>query len=438
MDKQEIKEKYKAIIKESIFKLFGVVPSFQDDCDMFFIDKQEISLDFIENSRFDEFTLIYKEIKSIFLDGNNEYPFFLSVNLKDKDWSKQNDDNFHLYCKVSDFGNKEILSLFNAFESELVEAENKNHDNKQLVDLIPQAIKSNLLMEVNNELVSWNSNSLGDKKKWRSKVILGNSVGENKPDVGEYDEVRYIRIGIKTFTIVPIPIGDEHHCGGDYVEEMISQGLIPDDIYVAIDSQTNYIWNDDDLKELNYLKLAIKTWLKFGGNNAVLYFTRKEIKISFRDFIKLSEAMSVDEISSFMVVFAEKKILPIGKSIIKKFGLLANEFKKMHLNQRYKENIIYNKAEELQIISEEMFRMNSHIRTSLATLSEAINSLNLQKIEEALFSHNGLKNVIHILLKDAVSNSTDNFMFNLKYGELKNTFGNIDLALSEFDAISRI
>ena len=111
---------------------------------------------------------------------------------------------------------------------------------------------------------------LGNVKKWKAKIILGNSMAKGKK-IGDMDDVGYVGINTRTNEIVPIARADEHQAGHELLYHLAKKGMIkgnPAD-FVTLYPGTNYPHYSSNNTH-QYVE-AIKKWLAYGGPNGAVH-----------------------------------------------------------------------------------------------------------------------------------------------------------------------
>lgn len=271
---------------------------------------------------------------------------------------------------------------------------------------------------------------ISNVSNWRTRIILNNS-NEGKVK-GDYDKVGYIMINIKTSDIIPIARSDEHHRGEDLLYHFFEKRLIDNVDYVPIFSiGNNYFYkNDYDIKreekELKEYLIVIKNFLNYGGKNLPLNITgRKNYKIDFELFVKLNG--DFENIKEYVENFgelsdnAESLIFYLEQIALMCRSYILGEDKK--ITPKYildKVDTYFNGY--FKILSKIKFINTFRFQKNI---DKAIVTFDLDLLEQTLFAHNGLKNTIHIMLKE-------------KNEKLKPFFGNLDIALEKFNQLSAI
>ena len=381
------------------------------------VDKQVIQ------DRFEKEDILsaLKEAKSINYCSGDEGTLYLSIDI-DRDWLHENDENWDSYVALQNIAEDSVLDILEEYREKEQSLLKEFYKDKSFDESIPFKIKDDL--DIGKDIASL--------REWKARIKIGNNVGSNNsPQLGDWDFVRYVLVGVKTNTILPVARGDEHHQGLDLAHEYQEKGLIPEDVYIALSEGDNYIYNHDSEEDIQLYRNAIELWLKYKGDNAILYFTELRVKVDFRTFIRETKSGKVIDYLRSLEKQSQEELLPIGKKIIKLFGELSLEFNKKLSNKPFKEDRIYNKALELAHILEDSF-YDSKLNTAIEAIKSAENSLDLQKMEEAIFSFDGAKNVIHIKLKKLLEEER---LLGIDK-EFPAVFGSLKVALEKMDGLS--
>lgn len=406
------------------------------DQEYFSLVEKEINLDQVIEA-FPDINLtkeFIKEIKKIEISSTEEHPCFLNVDLKDDDLIYRDDEKYKEYRLISDLLDPMANNTLNEIEEKTKKLYDEWNKDKSFIEKIPGRIRRSYQRT---------SDDLSDLRNWKAKVKLGNSVGEDDPDVGDWDNIRYVCIGIMSETIVPIAIGDEHHRGYDYIQFLQDKNQIPEDIYVSICEENNYINYPDRESEMNHLLRAVKIWKKNGGQDGLINFRgHTKTTLTFSDFIRLSRFTKPHLIDQKLAKDIESKLMPMGKRFISHLEKVKNELERYHKRKELNDNNFFQNAGELSLLVGKIWQFDKKMNETLRSLNEAILSSDITKTEEAIFSFNGLKNTIHILLKETIKKEEDakknreRLFRSFSADYLVEMFGNLSLALQEMDRLS--
>lgn len=292
-----------------------------------------------------------------------------------------------------------------------------NENNQNIIFTIPEKLKK--YQDIDGDI--------SNVSEWKTQIILNNNSGKGLKK-GDYDEVGYIMINTKTSDIIPIARSDEHHRGEDLLYHFFEKKLIDNVNYVPIFSiGNNYFYkNDYDIKrEENELKeylIVVEKFLNYGGKNLPLNITgRKNYKIDLELFVKMSG--NLEAIKEYIEEKGE--LTDDGEYLIFCLEKLALMIREYSLGNTKIKQEIFKKADNFfgdRFLSKIKFIPTFNIQKNII---KAINTFDLELLEKILFEHNGLKNTIHIMLKE-------------KDQKLKSFFGNLDIALDKFDSLSAI
>lgn len=283
---------------------------------------------------------------------------------------------------------------------------------------------------------------IGDINKypegWKAKIILGNNMGENQK-IGQWDDVGYIMIDLNSNNIIPIARADEHQTGYELIDYYIRKKLIPDGKYINLfPLSITYIYGnyENDYKEkLN----ACKKWLGYGGKSG-------EIKIAYRKNNLPDLIGNMEDLINGRL----EKDTPSGKlaSLGKHFIDLLEEVAKLNsmrlsgdqMKLKRVEKHFFNKVRQLMPVIRRVYGNVGLLKNwdynRIDNLTNNLNNLEARKdyqtIESELFGHNGFKNDLHIALKNNMKKD------DWDYNKLKSIFGDLKLALQEFNRLGSI
>jgi hypothetical protein len=302
---------------------------------------------------------------------------------------------------------------------------------------IPLKIKSNLKI----------SGNLGNAENWKAKIILGNSMGKDKK-VGDWDKARYVAIDLKSNTIVPIAISDEHQTGRELIWHYENKNLIPHGNYRYVDSWgTTYIYTNNDVD----MVAAFKKFKMYGGNgNLKVKSMGGKYNGTIDDYIKRNGE----------IILGEAELAIHGKHIIADIEYIANEYKKfLMLEKKFKTpndddiqslfNFTINFLQSLidfdGVLDELHVNFNDKIKSILnddiiekmiSRIKIAEPKLDYDVIGDEILSMNGIKNRLHQALK-IIKLDKDTGSYSPK-SYFNAVFGNIDTAIAEFNRLGEI
>lgn len=272
--------------------------------------------------------------------------------------------------------------------------------------------------------------------EWKTKIILCNSGGEGDK-VGKWDEVGYVGISYTDDNlIVPIARADEHQAGYELLEHLYFKKIIPHEKFKSVwtGNSTNYIWSYDEEGYKNYY-IAYKKFLEYGGRNTALLiryeenYRGQEMELDLETFVKNEGDLS--KLKNY--IKDSGKYSDDGKELIEFFQFLSYKLSDYHNPKppEYYKNR-WNKSatspkdiadyihREIKTLNKIKFMNALYYKNELI---KAANKFDVAKIEQLIYSHNGLKNEIHMMLRK-------------KDKKLKPFFGNLDIALQRFNQLS--
>lgn len=270
--------------------------------------------------------------------------------------------------------------------------------------------------------------------EWKTKIILCNSGGEGD-EVGKWDEVGYVGVSYADDNlIIPIARADEHQAGYELMGHLLRRKMIPHEKFKSVwtGNSTNYIWAYDVEDYRNYY-IAYKKFLEYGGRNTALLikyeenYRGQEMEIDLKTFVKNEGDLSkLKKYQKDAGIYSDN-----GKELYEFFMFLSYKLNDYH-NPKPVENrdkwyspttpkdIADYIHREIKVLNKIKFMNTLFYKNELI---RAANKFDVAKIEELLYSHNGLKNTIHMMLRK-------------KDKKLKPFFGNLDIALQRFSQLS--
>ena len=247
--------------------------------------------------------------------------------------------------------------------------------------------------------------------------------------------IRYVLISLDSNHIIPINMNDEHQIGYDVLYSVFyDKYKVPRENYVSICTWGNhYLKNefDDQFK-------AIKKFLDYGGDPN-LNINIRGSNVGEEDYEM--PALAFIEHNGNFDEFKKKtvdngKISPKGQELINFLSKLSELWTNYILAERddsfiKKEYIgeqivpLVDEFNTFIFMNDRNYKLLKDIYSKFSKkLKELIDSANVDKIGEILFTHNGIKNYIHIKLKEP------------KNKEVKELFWNVKKARMEFDRLS--
>lgn len=406
---EEIKENYLSIVQSELSDL-GV-----EDRQVFvtakgLIEIQEHPVDMIKF--LEKFPWSQPEMKLRVYTLDSGTLVFMPISREHVEKIREQDD---LYEELSNYS-KQADAKLQEITREYLASLRELNETKTLAERIPKFVAENLAK----------TESLADIATWTVKVIIGNSIGREGAQVGEMDAVGYTHIGINTGTIVPVARGDEHHRGYDLIYYLIEKGLIPEDTYYPIFHNGDYVDGNDSLALETF-----KAWRKMGGPNVVIknssrgYNSPIPFQLTMDDYIKAEGDIKLEKGSLF----------PIGKELVDHLKKLSQLCQNFRTSQRGEKQVYVQALRLIMFYAQkvEQFETKSLGEVKQKVLAaESVGGLEgLQKLEEAIFGFDGLKNQLHQKLRKALEPNA--FSFNVE--GMVALFGDLELANHELGSI---
>lgn len=280
---------------------------------------------------------------------------------------------------------------------------------------IPEKIKDNYKI----------SGDLSNVKNWKAKVLLANSGGK----VGEWDNVGYVLVSLDSNLLIPVARADEHQMGYDLLWHLINKDLIPNENYMPFYTLSKDYFYKDKIKQ--YLKLYKKV-LNYGMNpdyEVQDYSYDSNYSTSLKEFVD-NKGEQVDYSKS-------EKMPPKGKKIIDYLEKVAKGYKKLVTKSVARdkeiENLFNYALDNLVVIFDYNLEKFAGYNTDdiEKALVKAESTLDYNKLGEIFFSHNGLKNKLHIALKKKSDKE-------LKERGIFQLFGSRERGIKELNRLSNI
>lgn len=245
---------------------------------------------------------------------------------------------------------------------------------------IPEKIKKNYKV----------SGSLDNTKNWKAKVLLANSGGE----VGKWDKVDYVLISLNSNNIVPVARADEHQEGMELENYLINNNLISDEEYIPMST----------IRHDYFRKSSIPTYLKI-YKKALDYGIDPEFQVEDYDSGYVTTIKDfIDNKGEYIDYTKSEKLPPLGQKIIDFFETVANDYKKMVtknvVRDKEIEDLFYYVLNNIKIFDTYDLSFADYKFDQIKKqIEDADVKHDWEKLGEIMFSHDGLKNKIHIALK---------------------------------------
>lgn len=307
--------------------------------------------------------------------------------------------------------NPKIKDLHNLFISQLAE---ENID-KTLQERIQPSLAKNYQI----------TESLSDVLNWKVKIILGNNIGsKSDKKKGDFDDVEYVRIGLKTGVLIPIARGDAHHLGGDLIYHLINKNLIPDDLYYPICPRNDYVDSGN-----NQALMAFKIWRKLGGPNIVIKNNSSSeciFQITLDDYIKTEGKITINK----------GELLPLGKELIDRLKIVSKLCIDARHDERKLKRFFLEALKTYTFVLEKIYIFKDESQQSILNdimRAEAIGGEEgIKKIEQLFFGMNSFKNKLHIEVREAIKSlENNNNRVDWKIEQIMKIFGDLRLANHE-------
>lgn len=277
---------------------------------------------------------------------------------------------------------------------------------------------------------------MSNTKNWRStkyfnKFTLKNDLIES----AKY--VRYVLISLDSNNIIPINMNDEHHVGYDVLYDVFyDKYKVTRENYVSVCSWgTHYIYHiNDPVEKAEQIKVFEK-FLDYGGNPKLkihIYGTeesnRYDYEMTVEQFLKTEGSYK-----KFEKIYMKGNISEEGLQLIEILTNLKKQYNLYLTSTRtdyIEKNITTLSTKLYKLIVDVYFYKNNKIfqylfRKFASDIDFNIKANNINKLQDLIFSHDGVENYIHIKLKE-------------KDTDAKEFFWDIKKALIEFNRLSSL
>lgn len=302
---------------------------------------------------------------------------------------------------------KEVDSIINNFIKCYLDEVRELSESKILSERISPSLKNNYQI----------TDSLSDVLNWKVKVVIGNSRNEKDPDVGDYDSVGYVHVGINLGTIVPIARADEHHRGYDLVQHLIEKGLIPSDTYYPF-----FCINNDYVDRNDQIALqAMKIWRKLGGPNITIRNWRNDgtpFQLTMDEFIEKEGNIEINK----------GELFPFGQKLIDQLKEVSSLCIESRTNP-LKEKQLYAKS-----VKTYLFYVKNIDMCSESAVQEMLSKIEnckikggdqgIKDLEQLFFGFDSFKNNLHNQIRKAL----DPKSYSFEKRDMIQIFGDLELA----------
>ena len=253
-------------------------------------------------------------------------------------------------------------------------------------------------------------------------VRLANSCSR-ETKIGDRQSIGYWMIDIINGTVIPVARADEHHRGFDFVRHLISKGKLPESIYVPIWSGNQILSNASEVSEnLLYIR-GYKIWLANGGEDFFIETSQPSSVILMSDFCK----------SGGIVLKQEENVTGLskyGKAIIRDLNFIVSSLDKHRQGRDFKENTLWDHADDLIWLAKYIPSITYDVKVDTAKYNKIKEESDYKELEQFIFAFEGIKNQIHILVKEQTKKDS------YKFKDLSLAFGNLEEFERRLSAIS--
>lgn len=271
------------------------------------------------------------------------------------------------------------------------------------------------------------SNTLANISDWRAKIILANSAPKGTK-IGDWDEIGYVGISLKSNIIVPIARADEHQNGYELIQHLINKSLIPPEQYTTINPYGGYFHGRKEEVE------AYKKFREYGGKNILVkpIYDADHIPYSSIDDIVSMENPYARHYSEKREARQHHGISPVGKRILE-------SLKEIMIGCRKQDPSVFGKAISLsETIDQNKYEFmkimeSAYDSTTTAQLMNAEAKQDFSMVEHLLLKWNGVKNSLHNFLRKNVGSGN-----NIDTRNLEAFWGDPKQALEELTRLGGI
>lgn len=250
--------------------------------------------------------------------------------------------------------------------------------------------------------------------------------------------IRYILISLNSNHIIPINMNDEHQTGYDVLYNVFyDKYKVPREKYISVCSWGNhYIWNMREEKQQQLQ--ALTKFLEYGGNPNLNVNIRggnsnePDYEMTASAFVEFDG--NLEEFKKKTI--SDGKISPKGEEFISFLSKLGQLWRDYTITEREEEN---EKRRELKMkkIGEQIIPITDDLYSFIfmnyrdsellkevyskfySKLKDAVDKLDVNKVGDVLFTHNGIKNFIHIQLKEPRNKYVKEFFWNVKKAKIE-------------------
>lgn len=252
-------------------------------------------------------------------------------------------------------------------------------------------------------------------------MVVGNS---GKVKVGAWDEVGYVMISIDSPSIIPIARSDEHCCSYEVLGDFyFKKRLVPKEKYVAVFAHgNNYLWEESVKKQQE----AFRRFRMYGGKNGIVKGMNTKYIANMDDFVEGDGRISVDGSTlSPIARFVIGKLESIARGVT---GKDKGVFERAYNFISWLEECRF-EVREVLVFAEDTFGQWQR------EILQAEAGSDFDRLSRLFFTFNGIKNNFHNRIRSMV-NEKPNSAFEL--AEVRRFWGNLELAMREFERLSQI
>jgi hypothetical protein len=231
----------------------------------------------------------------------------------------------------------------------------------------------------------------------------------------DLERISYVLIALESNYIVPVTNNDDHRVGYEYLEGLVSTGLVPYEEYVSIYARgTTYIYNMADKKVVGNFIKAFTKLLKYGGGKGCSISLPSDKRFTHNFKIALSDYVKVNgDVSNIPVIYhGTGNLSAAGKELLKsieEFLTVVREYHKelaagvliriSHLEKRILR--LYSKVLSVLSAYSDMFKCVKGLQNIIDT-RYTVNTVDTAI--SLMCTHSGAKNLIHTTLKTTPKN----------------------------------
>jgi hypothetical protein len=212
--------------------------------------------------------------------------------------------------------------------------------------------------------------------------------------------IGYVLISLNSNFIIPVARSDEHQKGEELLYYFINKYKIKNLKYESVFTiGNNYVYGGEyHNNEFNALSKAYE----YGCRDIMVNFSGKDKSMGISDYVKFNGDIN-KAIEHYKTT---KQISKDGQYFINELKTLTSLFERYHTNTMYQTNIlesnIIKHAKKLDTImygNNILYSILCSGKENYKKFDKALDNKDINTIGDCIFTHNGIKNTIHILLK---------------------------------------